>query len=88
MDGNKKTLRPAPLVQRDKATMERYIAEKKWPWPVFWESDFPDQSLSRAWAQHSVPCFFVLRRDGRLAREIPGELNLDVRIARELAQPE
>ena len=82
--GSQSHTRQAPLVQRDKAAMERYAAERKWPWPVVWQMFTHYNSFERYWGLNSVPAYLVVRRDGRIAREIPGELGLDTTVAREL----
>lgn len=86
-DGTGKNRRQPPLMQRDKAAMQRYVAEKKWPWPVLWEVGTFDTTFQTIWALGSLPAYLVVRRDGHIAREIPGELRLDVRVARELGLP-
>jgi hypothetical protein len=84
MVGNRRTTKAAPLLQRDKDAVRRFVTEKKWPWPVLWEVATMNNEFHRFWAQNSVPAFLIVGRDGRIAREIPGELRLGVRIAREL----
>ncbi len=74
----------APLIQRDKPTMERYVAEKKWPWRVLWAvTEYPNEFYSY-WGLNTVPAYLVIGRNGHLAREIPGELKWDIRLSREL----
>lgn len=74
----------APPVQRDKAAMERYVAEKQWPWRVIWEATWHPNSFYQIWGQNRFPCSVVIGRDGRIVREIPGELAWDVMLPREL----
>lgn len=77
----------SPLLQRDKAAVERYVAEKGWPWRVLWQpKGYPDDFYSY-WGLNTVPAYLVVGRDGRLAREVPGELKWDVRLNRELRKP-
>jgi hypothetical protein len=84
--GNEQRYDPPPLVQRERTAMLRYVAEKKWPWPVLWDEVTYPKDFQRVWAQNSIPAFLLVGRDGRITREIPGELKWEVRIPRELAQ--
>ncbi len=74
----------APLVQRDEAAMKRHVAEKKWPWRVLWAVTQSPNEFYSYWGLNTVPAYLVVGRDGRLAREIPGELKWDIRLSREL----
>ncbi len=84
--GNEQRYDPPPPVQSDKAAMQRYVAEKKWPWPVLWDVAPYAEDFQRVWAQNTIPAYLLVGRDGRIARDIPGEMKWEVRIPRELAQ--
>ncbi|MES2692360.1 MAG: hypothetical protein V4773_02730 [Verrucomicrobiota bacterium] len=74
----------ASLAQRDKSAMERYVAEKKWTWPVLWEVAKSREEFYAEWGGDTIPCVLIVGRDGRIAREIPGEVDWDVMVRREL----
>lgn len=79
---------PAPTrVQQDRRAMEEFVAAKGWPWPVLWEDVIYPHDFSRAWGLNSYPGFLVVGRDGRIVREVPGELRWDVKLPRELNRP-
>ena len=85
--GSEERREPPPPVQRDEAAMRRYVAERKWPWRVLWDDATYLNDFQTQWGQNTVPAYLLVGRDGRIAREIPGEMKWDVRIPRELAQP-
>jgi hypothetical protein len=79
----------APAVQTERTAMEAFVREKKWPWRVIWDSNPGMRRFHDDWAQNSIPAFLLVGRDGRVAREVPGEVTLDQRVRRALlASPE
>lgn len=74
----------APLLQRDKAAVKSFVAEKGWPWPVIWEEAPSSQEFPRVWGQSISYVGLMIGRDGRIVREIPGEIPWEIRVQREL----
>lgn len=80
--------RAAPPEQRDKAAMRRYVTARQWPWQVVWDPrDSSDRGFWDYWDLNSVPAFFLIGRDGCIARPRTKKLGLDRMIADELARP-
>lgn len=71
--------------RRDRAAMERYVAEKQWPWPVLWEhAKNHRDDFHFYWGENAIPATLLIGRDGRLVRDIPGERDWDTRVQRAL----
>ncbi len=63
-----------PAIERDRSALERHVAEKGWPWTIIVEpAGYPEQ-FHRYWATLAYPSILVVGRDGRIAREVPGDM--------------
>jgi peroxiredoxin len=66
----------------DKSDLERFIKQRKMPWPQYFDGQRFDNKLALKYGITSAPSTFLIGRDGKVIKQIMGPDELDEEIAK------